>query len=58
MPSLAKSMLPKELAMVPLDPPLRRNLVFTGPELRPWNPFVTSMADSLRVREPASLTAF
>lgn len=58
MPSLAKSMLPKELAMVPLDPPLRRNLVFTGPELRPWSPFVSSMADSLRAREQMSVTAF
>lgn len=58
MPSLAKSMLPKELVMVPLDPPLRRNLLFTGPELRPWDPSVTSMADSLRVRELASATAF
>lgn len=58
MPSLAKSMLPKELVMIPLEPPLRRNLVFTGPELRPWNPFVTSLAESLRTRELARVTAF
>jgi DNA-binding transcriptional LysR family regulator len=47
-PSLAQNMLPKELIMVPLDRRIERNLILTGPEGRPWNPFVTSLIENIR----------
>ncbi len=47
-PSLARHMLPEELTMIPIDRRVERNLLLTGPEGRPWNPFVTSLIESCR----------
>ncbi|MGW3312917.1 LysR family transcriptional regulator [Streptomyces sp. NPDC001073] len=43
LPSLAASMLPNTLALVPLRPLLERRLVLTGPATRPWHPSVTAL---------------
>ncbi|MGW0433854.1 LysR family transcriptional regulator [Micromonospora sp. NPDC003197] len=53
MPSLGRSLLTPNLTMVPLDPVVRRTLVFTGPTGRPWNPVVTVLRDHL-ARQPTS----
>ncbi|TDW26933.1 DNA-binding transcriptional LysR family regulator [Cryobacterium psychrophilum] len=45
LPSLADSMLTKDLVMVELEPRLERTLVFSGPRDRPWNPSVERMRD-------------
>lgn len=52
LPSLGRPLLTPNLTMVPLDPVVRRTLVFTGPTGRPWNPVVTVLRDHLG-RQPA-----
>ncbi|MEU4093701.1 LysR family transcriptional regulator [Streptomyces sp. NPDC026673] len=44
-PSLAGSMLPGDLTLVPLLPRLERRLFLTGPTTRPWHPNVTAIRD-------------
>ncbi|ADI03826.1 transcriptional regulator, LysR family protein [Streptomyces bingchenggensis BCW-1] len=44
-PSLAASMMPDTLTLVPLLPRLERRLVLTGPTARPWHPNVTAIRD-------------
>jgi len=56
LPSLAQHMLPKELVMIPLDRHLERDLILTGPERRPWNPFVTTLTEDLRA-SPLAVSA-
>jgi DNA-binding transcriptional LysR family regulator len=44
-PSLAASMLPEGLTLVPVLPRMERVLVLTGPATRPWHPNVTVIRD-------------
>ena len=45
MPSLAASLLPRDLVMVDLADRLDRHLVFSGRAGRPWHPHVRRMRD-------------
>ncbi|MBO9123735.1 MULTISPECIES: LysR family transcriptional regulator [unclassified Rhizobium] len=47
-PSLTASMLPDGLVLVPVFPRVVRALVFTGPDRRPWHPYVGLMRDILK----------
>ncbi|MDX2812673.1 LysR substrate-binding domain-containing protein [Streptomyces sp. PA03-5A] len=44
-PSLAGSMLPGGLTLVPVLPRVERRLLLTGPATRPWHPHVTAIRD-------------
>jgi DNA-binding transcriptional LysR family regulator len=44
-PALAAGMLPEGLVLVSLRPRVERTLVFTGPDNRPWHPYVGLMRD-------------
>ncbi|MFD8076443.1 LysR family transcriptional regulator [Streptomyces sp. NPDC059718] len=52
-PSLAGSMLPGGLTLVPVLPRVERRLLLTGPATRPWHPHVTAIRDLCQGAGPA-----
>ncbi|WP_454115008.1 LysR family transcriptional regulator [Microbacterium lacticum] len=50
-PSIGSGMLAPGTRMLPLDPPIERALVFSGPSNRPWNPLVQALRDTLPASE-------
>ncbi|MFF7209623.1 LysR family transcriptional regulator [Streptomyces sp. NPDC008238] len=52
-PSLAGSMLPGGLTLVPVLPRVERRLFLTGPATRPWHPHVTAIRDLCEEAGPA-----
>ncbi|MEO3875739.1 LysR family transcriptional regulator [Nonomuraea sp. B12E4] len=53
-PELTRAMLDERLSLVPLVPRVTRRLVLAGPEHRPWQPAVTALLDSCRLRDPVT----
>ncbi|MET9881245.1 LysR family transcriptional regulator [Actinacidiphila glaucinigra] len=53
-PSLAGSMLPGGLTLVPVLPRVERRLLLTGPATRPWHPHVTAIRDLCRETGPTT----
>ncbi|WP_406339900.1 LysR substrate-binding domain-containing protein [Streptomyces sp. NBC_00649] len=43
---VSRSLIPPDLALLPLHPQTSRRLVLTGPRARPWHPAVRTLADS------------
>ncbi|RFC70017.1 LysR family transcriptional regulator [Streptomyces sp. AcE210] len=43
---VSRSLMPPDLALLPLRPQTARRLVLTGPRARPWHPAVRTLADS------------
>ncbi|MET7925323.1 LysR substrate-binding domain-containing protein [Streptomyces sp. NPDC005349] len=43
---VSRSLIPPDLALLPLRPRTSRRLVLTGPRARPWHPAVRTLADS------------
>ncbi|MFC9616866.1 LysR family transcriptional regulator [Streptomyces sp. NPDC056938] len=43
---VSRSLIPPDLALLPLHPQTSRRLVLTGPRGRPWHPAVRTLADS------------
>ncbi|MFE2988993.1 LysR family transcriptional regulator [Streptomyces sp. NPDC059262] len=43
---VSRSLIPPDLALLPLHPQTARRLVLTGPRARPWHPAVRTLADS------------
>ncbi|MGW6399120.1 hypothetical protein [Streptomyces sp. NPDC055134] len=43
---VSRSLIPPDLALLPLHPQTSRRLVLTGPRARPWHPAIRSLADS------------
>ncbi|MFF1568495.1 LysR family transcriptional regulator [Streptomyces sp. NPDC058293] len=43
---VSRSLIPPDLALLPLRPQTSRRLVLTGPRARPWHPAVRTLADS------------
>lgn len=46
---VSRSLLPPDLALLPLKPEMSRSLVLTGPHARPWHPAVRTLAQSAAV---------
>ncbi|MEV0402582.1 LysR family transcriptional regulator [Actinoallomurus sp. NPDC050550] len=46
-PGLTVAMLVPRLVMVPVDPPIARRLVLTGPADRPWHPAATALVTAV-----------
>ncbi|MFB7996936.1 LysR family transcriptional regulator substrate-binding protein [Streptomyces sp. NPDC056002] len=43
---VSRSLIPPDLALLPLHPQTSRRLVLTGPRARPWHPAVRTLTDS------------